>query len=311
MREGRLRAIVSMVVAVAAFAGMDALLKMLSTSYPSMQVAVLRGAASIPFMLLPVLLTNRWAQLRPRRVPMHLLRGALQVLVLGCFIYAVRLLSLANVYAVFLAAPLMMTALSVPILKEHTDARGWCAIVVGLMGVLIMLKPSAAGFLSLGSLLALVGALAYAVSAIAVRVLTRTDTTASVAVWTISLMTLMALTLALPHWVALEPRHYPWLILLGALAAVGTYGLTEAFRSAPAAVVAPLEYTALLWGILIDRVVWHVLPSTRILVGGAVVIGSGLYLIWRERNARPPRPGAAVMEVPVVAGQNVAPISER
>jgi drug/metabolite transporter (DMT)-like permease len=311
MREGRARAIVSMVVAVAAFAGMDALLKMLSVSYPSMQVAVLRGAASIPFMLLPVLLTNRWAQLRPRRFPMHLLRGALQVLVLGCFIYAVRLLSLANVYAVFLSAPLMMTALSVPILKERTDGRSWCAIVAGLLGVLIMLKPSAAGLLSLGSLLALVAAFAYAVSVIAVRVLTRTDSTASVAVWTISLMTLMALALALPHWVALQPRHYPWLILLGALAAIGTYGLTEAFRSAPAAVVAPLEYTALLWGILIDRVVWHVLPSTRILVGGAIVIGSGLFLIWRERNARPPRSGTAVMEVPVAAGQNIAPISDR
>jgi len=212
---------------------------------------------------------------------------------------------------VFLAAPLMMTALAVPILKERTDARGWCAIATGLLGVLIMLKPSAAGFLSLGSLLALVGALAYAVSGIAVRVLTRTDTTASVAVWTISLMTLMALALALPQWVALEPRHYPWLILLGALAAVGTYGLTEAFRSAPAAVVAPLEYTALLWGILIDRLVWHVLPSARILAGGAVVIGSGLYLIWRERSVRQPRPDAAVMEVAVGAGQNVAPISDR
>jgi drug/metabolite transporter (DMT)-like permease len=124
-------------------------------------------------------------------------------------------------------------------------------------------------------------------------------------------MTLMALALALPQWVALEPRHYPWLILLGALAAVGTYGLTEAFRSAPAAVVAPLEYTALLWGILIDRLVWHVLPSARILAGGAVVIGSGLYLIWRERSVRQPRPDAAVMEVAVGAGQNVAPISDR
>jgi drug/metabolite transporter (DMT)-like permease len=311
MREGRLRAIVSMIVAVAAFSGMDALLKVFSTSYPAMQVAVLRGAASIPFMLLPVLFSNRWAQLRPRRFRMHLLRGVLQVLVLGCFIYAVRILSLANVYAVFLSAPLMMTALSVPILKERTDARGWCAIGVGLLGVLIMLKPSAAGLLSLGSLVALVGGFAYALGVVAGRVTTRTDTTASVAVWGISLMTLMALALALPHWVPLEPRHYPWFVLLGALAAVGTYGLTEAFRSAPAAVVAPLEYTALLWGILIDRLVWHVLPSGRILVGGAVVIGSGLYIMWRERSVRPARSAAAVMEVPVGAGQNVAPISDR
>jgi drug/metabolite transporter (DMT)-like permease len=84
--------------------------------------------------------------------------------------------------------------------------------------------------------------------------------------------------------VSLQPRHYRWLMLLGVLAAIGSYCLTEAFRSAPAAVVAPLEYTALLWGIIIDRLVWHVLPGTRVWLGGAVVIASGLYLIWRERT---------------------------
>ena len=103
--------------------------------------------------------------------------------------------------------------------------------------------------------------------------------------------------LALPDWVTLEPRHYRWLLLLGALAAVGSYGLTEAFRSAPAAVVSPLEYTALLWGILIDRLVWHVLPSVRVCCGGAVVIASGLYLIWRERRQVMPVPRLTVMEV--------------
>ena len=215
---------------------------------------------------------------------MHVLRGALQVLVLGCFIYAVRTLSLANVYAVFLSAPLLMTALAVPILKERTDARGWLVIIVGLIGVIIMVRPSASGVVSLGSLAALIAALAYAVNGITVRLLTRTDSTASVVVWTISLMTAFSLMLALPDWVTLEPRHYRWLLLLGALAAVGSYGLTEAFRSAPAAVVSPLEYTALLWGILIDRLVWHVLPSVRVCCGGAVVIASGLYLIWRERR---------------------------
>jgi drug/metabolite transporter (DMT)-like permease len=284
MLHGRLRAIVSMIAAVAVFSGMDALLKLLSASYPPLEVAVLRGAASMPFMLLPVILTGRWRTLKPQRFRMHLARGALAVVVLGGFIYAVRTLTLANAYAVFLSAPLIMTALAVPLLKERTDARGWTAISVGLAGVLIMLRPSVSGLVSLGALAALISAVAYAVSGILVRVLTRTDTTASVVVWTIGLMTLFCTALALPHWVRLQPQHYRWLIALGGLAAVGSYLLTEAFRAAPAAVVAPLEYTALLWGILIDRVVWHTLPSTRVCVGGAVVIASGLYLIWRERT---------------------------
>jgi drug/metabolite transporter (DMT)-like permease len=284
MRHGRLRAIISMLAAVAAFSGMDALLKFFSGTYPPMEVAVLRGAAALPFMLVPVLLRGRWRDLMPRRFGMHLARGALAVVVLGGFIHAVRALSLANAYAVFLSAPLIMTALSVPILKERTDRGGWLAITVGLLGVVIMLRPSVSGLVSLGSVAALISAIAYAVSGIMVRVLTRTDTTVSVVVWTVGLMTLFSAVLAAPEWVALEPRHYRWLILLGGLAATGSYLLTEAFRSAPAAVVAPLEYTALLWGITIDRVIWHVLPSARVCVGGAVVIASGLYLIWRERT---------------------------
>ena len=106
----------------------------------------------------------------------------------------------------------------------------------------------------------------------------------------------------------IHPEHYRWLVLLGALAAIGSYLLATAFRSAPASVVAPLEYTALLWGILIDRVVWNVLPSARVCWGGAVVIGSGLYLIWRERTPRGARGGRAVMAAATLAGQNSAPV---
>jgi drug/metabolite transporter (DMT)-like permease len=277
VRQTRLRAIALMIAAVAVFSGMDALLKLLSAHYPPMEVAVLRGAASL-------LVTGRWRDLRMRRFPMHLLRGLLGVVALGGFIYAVRVLSLANAYAVFLSAPLIVTALSVPLLKEHADARNWVAILLGLAGVLTMLRPSASALVTWGALAALVSAIAYALSIIAVRVLTRTDSTASVVVWTVSLMTAFAAVIAAPDWVPLERVHWRWLLALGGLGAIGSYLLTAAFRSAPASVVAPFEYSALLWGIAIDRVVWHVLPSMRVCLGGGLVIASGLYLIWHERT---------------------------
>jgi drug/metabolite transporter (DMT)-like permease len=273
-----------MIAAVAAFSMMDALLKLLSAHYPPMQVAALRGVTSLPFTLLPVLVAGRLADLRPRRWPMHVLRGALTVLVLGGFIYAVRVLSLANAYAVFLSAPIIVAALSVPVLKEHVNWRNWLAILVGLGGVLVILRPSASGLGSFGTLAALVGATAYACSVLAVRVLTRTDTTVSVVFWTVSLMTVFAGAVAAPGWVAIAHADWKWLLALGLLAATGQYLLTEAFRSAPPSIVAPFEYTALLWGVAIDRVVWHVLPSARICIGGAIVIASGLYLIWHERT---------------------------
>jgi drug/metabolite transporter (DMT)-like permease len=214
---------------------------------------------------------------------MHLLRGALYAVTLVGFIYAVRVLSLANAYAMFLSAPLIVAALSAPLLGERVPWRNWLAIMLGLAGVLVMLRPSTSGLASLGALAAFIGACTYALNAIAVRVLTRTDTTASVIFWTVSLMTVFGALIAAPGWVPIDAAHWKILLALGALGALGQYLLTEAFRSAPPSVVAPFEYTALLWGVGIDRVVWQVLPSARVCLGGGIVIASGLYLIWRER----------------------------
>src|SRR5262245_22549533 len=134
-----LKAITFMLGAVATFSGMDTLLKLLSQHYPPMQVVALRGAASIPFMVLPLVLVGRLGALRPVRIGMHLLRGVLMLLVLIAFVYAVRVLSLADAYAIFLAAPLIVTALSVPLLGEHIEWPRWVAICVGLVGVVTML----------------------------------------------------------------------------------------------------------------------------------------------------------------------------
>jgi drug/metabolite transporter (DMT)-like permease len=282
--RGRLRAIAAMLMAVAAFACMDAMLKLFSQHYPSMEIAFLRGLASLPFMALPALIKGRYRDLQPRRFWMHLLRGVLMVIMLAGFIYAVRTLSLANAYSIFLAEPLIVTALSVPLLGDRVGWRNWVAICVGLVGVVIMLRPSASGLGTLGALAALISATAYALSVITLRVITRSDTTTSVIVWTVGLMTLITGLLAVPDWVPLARQHWVWLAGLGLFGALGQHLLTEAFRSAPPSVVAPFEYTALLWGILIDWVVWSVLPASRVYAGGGIVIASGLYLIWREHS---------------------------
>ena len=273
-----------MIAAVAAFAGMDALLKVFSSSYPPIEVAALRGAASLPFLVVPLLLTGRLRALRPNRFGMHLLRGALMVGVICGFVYSVRVLSLADAYSIFLAAPLIVTALSAPLLKEHVDWRNWLVILGGLAGVITMLRPSASALVTLGALAAFLSATAYALGAIALRIVTRTDSTPSIVFWTITLMTGFTAAIALPGWVPLHTQHWPLLAAMGVLGAIGQSLLTEAFRSAPPSIVAPFEYTALLWGIGIDWTFWNVLPSGRVLLGGGIVIASGLYLIWREGN---------------------------
>jgi drug/metabolite transporter (DMT)-like permease len=275
-----------MLSAVAAFSGMDALLKLLSQHYPPMEVVALRGAASMPFMLLPLIVMGRLSALKPVRIGMHLLRGLLMLLVLVGFVYAVRALSLADAYAIFLAAPLIVTALSVPLLGEHVGWRRWLAICIGLVGVITMLHPSASSLVSLGAVAALISATCYAFNAIALRVITRTDTTASVVFWMIAIMTVLAGLFAAPRWESIRAEDWTLLFGIGVFSAIAQHLLTEAFRTAPPSVVAPFEYTALLWGILIDRVVWGVFPTSRVYIGGGIVIASGLYLIWREHRGQ-------------------------
>ena len=286
-----MRGIFAMLAAVAFFAVMDAQLKLLAGHYGPMQVAFLRGVASLPFVLLPVLVRGRLARLRPVNVRLHVARGALSVLMLGSFIFAVRESSLATTYSIFMCAPLLVAALSAPMLGERVAGAQWGAITVGLAGVLLMIAPRGGGeWVSLGALAAVVAVATYSLSVVTLRLLARTDTTESMVFWFSVLLSVGAGLLAIPDWVPLAADHWPLLLGIGITGALGQHFITEAFRHAPAAVVAPFEYTALLWGVTLDLVIWHVLPGAVTLAGGTIVIGAGLYLLARERRQVPPAP---------------------
>jgi drug/metabolite transporter (DMT)-like permease len=244
----------------------------------------MRGFASLPFVLLPIVLRGTYGRLVPVRWSLHLLRGVLGVIMLWTFVYSVRELSLANTYSIFLCAPLVVTALSVPLLGERVDSRRWAAIGVGLAGVLVMLRPSAGHWVTLGGLAALSSAICYSLSVISVRVLTRTDTTESMVFWVMLALALGAGALAAPSWEAVRVEHWPWLAGIGLIGAAGQHYITEAFRHAPASVVVPFEYTALLWGVALDFAVWRMLPGVLTLAGGGIVVAAGLYLVARERR---------------------------
>jgi drug/metabolite transporter (DMT)-like permease len=272
-----------MLASVGLFALMDAALKLLSTHYPPFQVAALRGLASLPFVLVWALATVGPMRLLQVRWPLHLLRGVLGVLMMASFVYALRSLPLSTAYTVFFVAPLLITALSVPVLGERVGPRRWVAIAIGFLGVLVVLRPTGEGVLTLAGFAVLLAALGYAVSAITVRILARTDSTQAMVVWLMTSIALGAGALALPHWVPLQAAHL-WLIAgLGVAGALGQYTVTEAFRHGEASSIAPLEYTALIWGVALDFSLWGVLPDGMTWVGAAIIVLSGLYLLRRER----------------------------
>jgi drug/metabolite transporter (DMT)-like permease len=277
------RGMLLMLVSVGLFALMDAALKTLSVHYPPFQVAAMRGMSSLPIVLAWALWTVGPMPLLRVRWPLHLLRGVLGITMMGTFVYALKRLPLSTAYSIFFIAPLLITALSVPILGEKVGPRRWTAIMIGLVGVLVVLRPTGAGVMSMAGLAVLVAATGYAISAITVRVLARTDSTQAITFWLLALMALGAGALAFPNWVPLRAQD-AWIIAgIGVAGALGQYTITEAFRLGEASLIAPLEYTALLWGVLLDLSLWGVLPDSMTWLGAAIIIASGLYLIRREK----------------------------
>jgi drug/metabolite transporter (DMT)-like permease len=286
-RADRVRGVLLMLAAVGVFAVMDALMKQLTLRYPPLQVACLRGASSLPFVFLSYLVTGRLHLLKPVRYGLHLLRSVVAVLMLWGFLWALARASMADTYAIFMCAPLLVVLAASALLGEKVDRHLWLAIVVGLGGVFVMLRPSASGFVSLAGLAALGSALAYAFVVVLVRVLSRTETTASMVFWFLAIVSVGAGALAAPGWVAILASDWPWIVAVGLSGWAGQHLITEAFRLAPASLVAPYEYTALVWAIGIDWAVWQVLPGARMLAGSAIVVAAGLYLLHRERRREP------------------------
>ena len=283
--QERLRGIAYMVAAVFVFSIMDSLMKRLSAHYAPLQISSLRCISSLVFLLVPIAWQRTWAALRPRNAPLHLFRAALGIGMLGSFVFAVHRLSLAQTYSLFLAAPLLMTALSVPLHGEKVTGKRWLAIIVGLSGVLVILQPWGRGSISMiAAAAAALATLCYSLSALTVRTLGRTNTSMSMVFWYLLLVSTGSGALALGDWRPVPPTDWVWLIGIGVTGALGQMWLTDAFRRAPPSVVGPFEYTAILWAFGIDWIFWSASPSPTLLLGACIVIVSGIVIILDERR---------------------------
>jgi drug/metabolite transporter (DMT)-like permease len=281
---GNLRSIYAMLIAVAMFSLMDTAMKLLSARYPAMQVAALRALSSLPLVCAYLAWRGAFGSIMAVRWPLQLLRAALGIVMLSLFAYGLQKLSLAEAYSIFFIAPALITALSVLLLKESVNGARWSAIAVGMGGVLVVLRPDGAGFLTIGGLAVLGAAACYAVSAIAGRILARSDRSEHMVFWLMLLMSAGASLLAAPNWVALRGADLPLLCGLAVSGFLGQLAITDAFGSGEASRVAPLEYSALAWGVGLDWLLWRTLPDQITLIGAAIIIGSGVYLIRHEHE---------------------------
>jgi drug/metabolite transporter (DMT)-like permease len=277
-----LHSIYAMAAAVAMFSLMDTAMKLLAARYPAMQVTVLRAFSSMPLVCAYVAWRGGFRGIFKVRWPLQLLRGALGIGMLTLFAYGLKSLPLSETYSIFFIAPALITVLSVFILKERVDGMQWLAIAVGLAGVLVVLRPEGARFISVAGLAIVGSAAGFGVWAIASRILSRTDSNEQIMFWLLVMIGGGALPLALPAWVPLRWEDWPVIAALAGSGFLGQLAITKAFSMGKASIVAPFEYTALAWGVAIDWALWSTLPDRWTLAGAAIIIGSGIYLVRRE-----------------------------
>jgi drug/metabolite transporter (DMT)-like permease len=277
------------------FAAMSALVRQLGDVAPVGQMVFFRSACAIPPVLLIYAYRGELASaLRTSRPFGQLGRGLLSVGGMFTNFSALTRLPLADATAISFASPLITVALAAVILKERVRAYRWTAVLVGFAGVIVMLVPhfdvnhyvvaGVASAATVGSVLALISAFCNAGTVIQTRRLTQSETTSSI-VFYFSFVTAIAGALTLPFaWHSPTGSELVALISLGVLGGIAHIFLTESYRHATASVIAPFDYSAMLWALLLGYWVFGELPSALVYVGASIVAGAGLFVIWRERE---------------------------
>jgi drug/metabolite transporter (DMT)-like permease len=274
-------AITMVLLAMLVFVTTDATAKFLSTSMSAQQIVSVRYG-TIVMLLLPVLLRGRSGSFRTSRPLLHGLRGLLLLVSSILFVFALEDLPLELCTAIGFAAPLYVTALSIPLLREQVGIRRWAAVLVGFAGVIVILQPGGTTF-QWAMLLPLVSSLCWAIGLIITRLMRGTETAIAILFYSSLAGWLVSIPLAFPLWQA--PTHFEWMLLigLGAFNAVGQYLIIRAFMLASASLLAPFSYASIVWAVLLGFVVFDSTPNLTMTAGTSILIAAGLYVWHRER----------------------------
>ena len=275
-----------MVAGVGILVAMDGVAKWLvEGDYSPVQVLAIRGWIIVSMMLAWLPRVGGLAALRSRHWRGLLLRVALGFCGPFLIFSALRELPLADVTVIFFGATFLMTALSVPLFKEHVGIHRWSAIVIGFVGVLVAVRPGG-GVFQVGALYVLGACVCYALLMLATRWLSRTESTFML-VFTYNLALATGYSLFLPFvWHPMPVADLGIVAVMAVLAVCGHSCLVRAFTLAPIGAVAPFEYTSVVWAAAIGFIGWGDVLSAHTLTGAAIIVSCGLYLIHRERRAR-------------------------
>jgi drug/metabolite transporter (DMT)-like permease len=284
--------------ATIAFAIMAALIKLAADrGVNAPELVFYRSAFALPPLMVWIAASGSRDRWRTKRPLAHLTRGLIGLASMFLSFGALTLLPLAEAVTLSFIAPLFAVALSALLLGETVGRYRWTAVAIGLVGVIVVMRPAGAGLSPLGLGLAVAGAFSVGGATITIRQIGRTESTPTTVLWFTGLSTLV-LGLLIPFY---GEAHAPseWLILavMGLTGGIGQLCLTASLRFAPVAVVVPLDYVQLLWVVLLGWLIWSTHPPATTWAGAAVIIGSGLYTIYREHRLGRDKPHRAGLEV--------------
>ena len=290
----------------ASFSTADAAVKVASGRMSVFEIAAILSL----FALLPVLTLTRGrgglAALKPKLWGLVVTRGILTAFCAVAAWKAFALLPLADAYAILFASPIIVTALSPWLLKEAVGWRRWSAAGLGFFGVLIMIRPEF-DLLGMGHLLAVVAAVLGAISFVVLRRIGAREPAAPILFSLFVAIFLVSAPFAVQSWIWPNWHELTLLATAGLLQGAGQAGMVMATRTSPAAVVAPFQYTQMIWAMVFGLLLFGDMPHAMMLAGMVLVVASGLYILWRETvNQRVVTLGAARGEVPSRAGRGPA-----
>jgi drug/metabolite transporter (DMT)-like permease len=276
------KAIAYLLTGVAGGLGLDLCAKEILRSYSLEQFVFLRSLIAVLLFLVLARQFGGAGSLQTKRWGWHFLRTLLAVGAMFGFFYGIARMPLVDALTLGFTAPLIVTALSMPLLGEQVGWRRWAAVTVGFIGVLIILRPGTQS-ISIAHLTVLLGAFCYACLAITARKLADTESSYSMSIYVVAGPLLISMVLlGSSGWQAPDAKGWILFGTAGLCSVIAWIGIIGGYRRASPAMLAPFEYTALIGGAIAGYLIWNEVPDRWVLVGALVIIASGLFVVYRE-----------------------------
>ncbi len=280
----------------AVFASHDALIKVLGGTYSVLQIIFFATLFSFVPMAVSMLADRTPSNFRPHHPWLVMLRSGLVVTSMSCAFYAFSVLPLAEVYSLLFSFPLIVTVLSIPILGEVVRAQRWAAVGVGLIGVLIVLRPGTTD-ITLGHLAALTAAFCSAFGSVLVRKIGNEERSAVLILYPM-LLAIVVMSLMQPAvYQAPSLLHLAMMALVGLFSVIAQHLIILAYRAAPAGVIAPSQYSQIIWATIFGMAFFGERPDGWVAVGASIIIASGVFVVWRESRSNTTSANTPVLRV--------------